>query len=154
MSIQDKFERGGSNTDPNEVNYVLIDHRDGTSALYLHLKKGSIAVKENNEVARGQAIGLADSSGRVTGAHLHFQIEVTPANIWYDPSKGYNRGWYTQSIQVSFSDKDVLLKNRTKFLKKVKVISQIMLLPGQLVLLKGNQNSFWEKVLLLLMSLM
>lgn len=110
LSIQDKFGRGGKNSDPNKVNYVLIDHKDGTSALYLHLQKDSIVVQEGEEVAQGQVIGRADSSGYVTGAHLHFQVQITPKEVWYDLSKGFKRGWYTQSIQISFSDADVLAK--------------------------------------------
>lgn len=110
LSLQDKFDAGGRSADPNQVNYVLIDHEDGTSALYLHLKKGSIVVKEGEKVSQGQKIGEADSSGYVTGAHLHFQVQITPPEVRYDPSRGYNRGWYTQSRRISFSDADVLAK--------------------------------------------
>ncbi|MDO8551089.1 MAG: M23 family metallopeptidase [bacterium] len=111
LSIQDKFGKGKCGPEvQNEVNYVLIDHGDGTSALYLHLQKGSIIVKEDEDVRQGQVIGKADSSGYVCGAHLHFQVQVTPKKIYYNSFKGYNRGWYTQSIQISFSDKDVLAK--------------------------------------------
>jgi len=79
MSVQYKFGKGGPDTNKNEANYVLIDHKDGTSALYLHLQKDSIVVKEGEEVVQGQKIGKADSSGYVTNPHLHFQ--VTPKEI-------------------------------------------------------------------------
>ena len=44
-----------------DVNYVLVDHGDGTSALYLHLATGSLKVGLGVTVART----LLNSAGRV-----------------------------------------------------------------------------------------
>ena len=108
LSVQDKFGKGGDSSYKDLVNYVLIDHEDGTSALYLHLQKGSVKVKPGDEIRRGQEIAEVGLSGWITGAHLHFQVQKTPKKIWYDKKTGYNRGWYTQSVRISFSDEDVL----------------------------------------------
>jgi murein DD-endopeptidase MepM/ murein hydrolase activator NlpD len=55
-----------------EGNCVVIDHGQGLLTLYLHLSKFS--VKEGDEVAKGQAIGLSGGTGRATGPHLHLAV--------------------------------------------------------------------------------
>ncbi|MBN2839882.1 MAG: cell wall-binding repeat-containing protein [Coriobacteriia bacterium] len=56
------------------VNYVLIQHSDGTRTGYYHLKQNSIPsdVGLNGTVRAGQIIGACGASGYVFGAHLHF----------------------------------------------------------------------------------
>lgn len=54
-------------------NYVKIQHENYVS-LYAHLKYGSVNVNVGDIVARGQVIGYMGSTGRSTGAHLHFEI--------------------------------------------------------------------------------
>lgn len=111
LSIQNEFGKGKCDrSHANLVNYILIDHGDGTTSLYLHLQKGSVVVKEGEEVKQGQVIGKADSSGYVCGAHLHFQVQKTPSRIWID-DQGQKKGWYTQSVQISFADQDVQNKH-------------------------------------------
>ena len=86
------------------VNYVLIDHGDGTSGLYLHLRPGRLPVHSGEVVSAGQAIGTAGNSGWTDRIGLRFQVQRTPA--WFEQGRG---GWFlTQSLPVSFSDPDVL----------------------------------------------
>ncbi|HDZ54526.1 hypothetical protein LCGC14_0102600 [marine sediment metagenome] len=102
FAVKDNSNTGGCDESSiGHVNYVIIDHGDGTSALYLHLQYNSVTVKEGELIEQGQEIARADSTGYVCGAHLHFQVQETPQDKWH---------WYTQSIQISFSDADVLAK--------------------------------------------
>jgi murein DD-endopeptidase MepM/ murein hydrolase activator NlpD len=55
-----------------EGNCVVIDHGQGLLTLYLHLSK--FLVKEGDDVAKGQPIGLSGGTGRATGPHLHLAV--------------------------------------------------------------------------------
>lgn len=57
-------------------NYIEIDHGNGFSTRYLHLKHGSISVKEGDTVAKGQTIAYMGTTGYSTGNHLHFEVRL------------------------------------------------------------------------------
>lgn len=61
------------------ANYVVIDHGDGTSSVYLHLAKGSLdpAIRCGEKVVQGQPLAIASSTGFSSGPHLHFQVNKT-----------------------------------------------------------------------------
>ena len=52
---------------------VEVDHGLGFSTLYAHLSK--VLVSRGDWVRPGTVIGLGGSSGRSTGAHLHYEIK-------------------------------------------------------------------------------
>ena len=62
---------------------IIIDHGGGIQSMYFHLSKA--LVKVGQLVEKGAIIGLAGSSGRVTGPHLHFGIRLNNGRI--DPIK-------------------------------------------------------------------
>ena len=62
---------------------VLINHGYGYVSLYAHCS--SISVKEGQMVERGEAIAACGSTGRTTGPHLHFGVQLSGAFI--DPMK-------------------------------------------------------------------
>lgn len=88
-------------------NYILIDHGGGQATLYAHCSK--LYVKAGQTVKRGDVIGLVGATGRVTGAHLHFEIRnngkftepFTPGVLkfnyngeWVDPTEKDANGKY------------------------------------------------------------
>jgi murein DD-endopeptidase MepM/ murein hydrolase activator NlpD len=62
--------------------YVVLDGDDEDyDYVFMHLKTGSIPVKQGDRVRTGQVIGEVGNTGRSSGPHLHFEIWVG--------------GWYT-----------------------------------------------------------
>jgi len=55
--------------------HVYIDHNNGTKTLYAHMVRMP-PVKLGERVEKGDFIGNVGSTGRSTGAHLHFGIYV------------------------------------------------------------------------------
>ncbi|MDO6525735.1 peptidoglycan DD-metalloendopeptidase family protein [Motilimonas sp. 1_MG-2023] len=55
-------------------NYVVIKHSSSYITKYLHLNKRF--VKQNQRVKQGDKIGTVGATGRVTGAHLHYEFLV------------------------------------------------------------------------------
>ncbi|NDJ52799.1 MAG: M23 family metallopeptidase [Chloroflexi bacterium] len=55
-------------------NVVIVDHGFGIFTHYAHLNE--ILVQPGQTVIKGQTVGLAGSTGRSSGPHLHFEIIV------------------------------------------------------------------------------
>lgn len=62
-------------------NTIIIDHGNGISTLYAHMKTGSLKVVSGQRVTRGQAIGNIGDTGYVTGPHLHFEVRVNGTKV-------------------------------------------------------------------------
>jgi murein DD-endopeptidase MepM/ murein hydrolase activator NlpD len=69
---RDMFYEGG---------FVVIDHGQGLSTLYMHLSE--IKVREGDSVTKRQVIGLSGATGRATAPHLH--VGVRWQGIYLDP---------------------------------------------------------------------
>ncbi|GAA5188433.1 peptidoglycan DD-metalloendopeptidase family protein [Ferrimonas gelatinilytica] len=54
--------------------YVVIDHGGRYRTRYLHMAR--IDVRRGQTVERGQRIGTVGATGRVTGAHLHYEFHI------------------------------------------------------------------------------
>ncbi len=62
-------------------NTVIINHGNGLTTMYCHMKNGSLRVYSGQKVVRGQAIGQIGATGYVTGAHLHYEVKVNGRNV-------------------------------------------------------------------------
>jgi murein DD-endopeptidase MepM/ murein hydrolase activator NlpD len=51
---------------------VVVDHANGLRTYYAHLAR--FGVVAGQDVRRGQTLGTVGSSGRVTAAHLHYEV--------------------------------------------------------------------------------
>ena len=83
------FDRNcGSNS--LTANSIIIQHADGTYALYWHMKNGSVTTKAVGQtVVAGEKLGVVGSSGSSSGPHLHFEIWSGSTNTTYkDPFSG------------------------------------------------------------------
>ncbi|MNB64499.1 Murein DD-endopeptidase MepM [compost metagenome] len=56
-------------------NFVRVLHDDGTMGVYLHLKQGSVSVREGQRVAVGSSLALSGNTGNSSGPHLHFVVQ-------------------------------------------------------------------------------
>lgn len=77
---------GGSNSN----NYITVQHADGSTALYVHMKTGSLTSKiVGDSVKTGDFLGITGSAGQSTGVHLHFEVRTNGTfNSYIDPNYG------------------------------------------------------------------
>ncbi|WP_204357351.1 M23 family metallopeptidase [Halogeometricum borinquense] len=76
-------------------NYVVIKHAPSEYSVLAHLREGSVAVNEGEQIDQGQRIGLCGHSGNSTEPHLHFHVQ---------DSLSFYRG---MGLPVRFSDVEV-----------------------------------------------
>lgn len=67
-------------------NYVRIRHANGYKTAYAHMSRYGRGIKQGVRVKQGQVIGYVGATGRVTGAHLHYEVikdggKVNPLHI-------------------------------------------------------------------------
>ncbi len=55
-------------------NYVRIRHSNGYKTAYAHLSRYGRGIKSGKRVKQGQIIGYSGATGRVTAAHLHYEV--------------------------------------------------------------------------------
>jgi MYXO-CTERM domain-containing protein len=73
---------GCSDVYADDANYVLIDHRDGTAGLYLHVESNSSSLRVGDAVAAGDVIARVGQTGWTCGPHLHFQVQEICGSWW------------------------------------------------------------------------
>lgn len=73
---------------PDFGNVIDIDHGDGLSSRYAHLSR--IDAKPGGLVKRGELIGAVGTTGRSTGAHLHFEVRML--GVAQDPALFLKKG--------------------------------------------------------------
>lgn len=68
-----------ANSDRSYGNVVVINHHNGYKTLYAHNSR--LQVKAGEQVKAGQQIARVGSTGRSTGAHLHFEIHCSGEQV-------------------------------------------------------------------------
>jgi murein DD-endopeptidase MepM/ murein hydrolase activator NlpD len=61
-------------THPEYGQTLIVDHGNETKSLYGHLSRLSVTV--NQTVQRGDVMALTGNTGRSSGPHLHYEIQV------------------------------------------------------------------------------
>ncbi len=56
-------------------NWIRIDHGGKLATVYGHLMAFAPGIEPGESVSRGELIGFVGSTGRSTGAHLHFEVQ-------------------------------------------------------------------------------
>jgi murein DD-endopeptidase MepM/ murein hydrolase activator NlpD len=64
-------------------NCVKIDHGGGMVTVYGHMQKTT--VNEGEQINKGQEVGKLGSTGRSTGAHVHYEVRINGKAV--DPEK-------------------------------------------------------------------
>jgi len=60
-------------------NSVILDHGQGIYTMFFHLSK--ITVQQGQAVSKGDVVGLVGSTGRASGAHLHWGVRIQGARV-------------------------------------------------------------------------
>ena len=60
-------------------NTIILDHGQGIFTLYMHLS--SFSVKPEDVISKGDVIGYVGSSGRSSGPHLHFGVNIQGISV-------------------------------------------------------------------------
>jgi murein DD-endopeptidase MepM/ murein hydrolase activator NlpD len=82
----DSLGRGCNPAYINNANYVIVDHGNNKSSVYLHLNRVDVSVGQS--VRQGQQLGLSGNTGYTcgssadgTGPHLHFAFQKTQSTL-------------------------------------------------------------------------
>lgn len=77
VSIEDRHNQHGFSPEfSDKSNYIIIQHDDGTMAMYGHLKQYGVKVKLGQKVYNHSYIGLSGNTGYSSGPHLHVHISA------------------------------------------------------------------------------
>ncbi len=121
------------------ANYIIIQHNDGSYALYWHMKKNSVTSKTVNQtVVAGEYLGVVGSSGSASGPHLHFEVRTgSTAASKIDPythsCTSNNASWW--AAQKSYKETSVV---------KVSVNATDLVFPGCPTTETSNESRLYQ----------
>ncbi|TFC83446.1 M23 family metallopeptidase [Cryobacterium sp. TMT3-29-2] len=62
-------------------NFVLIQHANGVSTGYAHIRPGGIFVSNGESVSAGESIASSGETGAASGCHLHFEVRTNGSQV-------------------------------------------------------------------------
>jgi hypothetical protein len=143
------FDRETDGVPGTPANHVVLEHEDGSSSYYWHLRKWSVLVVPGQEVREGQPLGLVGSSGDSTGPHLHFAVRQD--GLVHEPHGGPCRPgdslWKQQAPHVYGNPVDLIRSGVTpinpwgNFLERPPAVHHFKQQPG------GTTQYFWFSVM-------
>ena len=114
-----------SGSSPSYGNFVEILHAGGLKSLYAHMGRHSAGLRRGARLEKGRVIGFVGSTGRSTGAHLHFEIRKggRPLNPQLFLGRGFARiadlpiaqaAHYPRRVRVAYVSRwpDTILRQR------------------------------------------
>lgn len=105
-------------------NYVKIKQKNGKTALYAHMKYGSIKVNKGQYIEKGTIIGTIGETGNAYGKHLHLEIQ-TSNNVKENPIISLNAQVDNPSVtekqtkNIPTSQNSIQNNNHTKHTPKI-----------------------------------
>jgi murein DD-endopeptidase MepM/ murein hydrolase activator NlpD len=73
--MEERFSEGGVNKKYlRKANSIVIQHSDGSYAIYAHLQHNGASVERGDSIQTGQLIGYSGSVGYSAFPHLHFTV--------------------------------------------------------------------------------
>jgi len=62
-------------------NFVMVDHGDGMTTAYAHIRNGGYNVGVGQDVGPGEVLAYTGTTGSSTGCHLHFETRVNGSAV-------------------------------------------------------------------------
>ncbi|MGZ3338456.1 MAG: M23 family metallopeptidase [Reyranella sp.] len=95
-------------------NWIRIEHSSKLATVYGHLSAFAPGIEPGETVVRGELIGFVGSTGRSTGAHLHFELQsdgkpVNPINhaeLKAAPLRGADLDRFRKQVARSLEERD------------------------------------------------
>ena len=95
-------------------NWIRIEHGGRLATVYGHLSAFAPGIEPGETVVRGELIGFVGSTGRSTGAHLHFELlsdgkPVNPINhpeLKAAPLRGPDLERFRKQVARSLEERD------------------------------------------------
>ena len=95
-------------------NWIRIEHSSKLATVYGHLSAFAPGIEPGEAVVRGELIGFVGSTGRSTGAHLHFELQsdgkpINPINhpeLKAAPLRGADLDRFRKQVARSLEERD------------------------------------------------
>lgn len=125
--------------DSTSGNYVKIEVAPNTYMVYCHLKEMS-TLKKGQSVKQGDIIGYMGSTGRSTGAHLHWGIKEN--GKWIDPEPYLDKD-YIKPVKTVTIEMETLRKGSKG--EQVKTLQRLLMALGYDLGKYGADGDFGAK---------